>query len=160
MKRTLTILLTLTLVLAVLSGCAASQPPSESDDISTSLSKHTTKENRTSLQLPSKYLSEEGGVYTLTLPQSQQALTLRDTEVRYVPYITDTLVEEAEKKITEDVAEYKESPRFSLDVWEGYLCLYEEIIAPLTPPEGATDLGCGIDHDHVIFRERISDQAM
>ncbi len=160
MKQMLTILLTLTLVLAVLSGCAASQPPSESDDISTSLSKHTTKENRISLQSPSKYLSEEDGVYTLTLPQSQQALTLSETEVHFVPYITDTLVEEAEKKITEAVAEYKESPQFSLDVWEGYLCLYQEVIVPLTPPEGATDLGCDIDHDHVIFRERISGQAM
>ena len=49
---------------------------------------------------------------------------------------------------------------------DGYLCLVAEVIKQLEPPasqetEGeVVDGGCGIDHEHLFFSERISTQAL
>lgn len=158
MKRCLTFLLTLILLSTVLFGCGAPTTPAEKGDESSAPASRATENSSTPLL--SKYLSEEDGVYTLTLPQSRQALILNDDEARYVPYITDALVEEAEKKITEELVKHEKEPSFYVEIWEGYLCLGAEIILPLTPPSNTTDMGCGIDHDHVMLRERVSDQAL
>ena len=108
----------------------------------------------------------EDGAYILTLPNSGDTIKLRNEQILYVPYITDELVETAENKINEAVSAYSNSSDFYLQINDGYLCLYVEVIKQLDPPasqetEGEiVEGGCGIDHEHLFFAERISTQAL
>lgn len=76
------------------------------------------------------------------------------------------LVETAENKITEAVSVYSNSSDFYLQINDGYLCLVVEVIKQIDPPalqeiEGEfVDRGCGIDHEHLFFSERISTKAL
>ena len=108
----------------------------------------------------------EDGAYILTLPDSGETIKLRDEQMLYVPYITDELVEKAENKINEAVSAYSNNSDFYLQINDGYLCLVVEVIKQLDPPasqetEGeVVGGGCGIDHEHLFFSERISTQAL
>ena len=108
----------------------------------------------------------EDGAYILTLPNSGETIKLWNDQILYVPYITDELVETAENKINEAVSAYSNSSDFYLQINDGYLCLYVEVIKQLDPPasqetEGeVVGGGCGIDHEHLFFSERISTQAL
>ena len=104
-------------------------------------------------------ISNEQGVYVLTLPSSGEKITLKDDFTPFVPYIADALVVAAEKKITDDIAEYSNSSGFYLQISEDYLCLVREVIHYIAPPETSGEYtlsGCGIDHEHLFFSERIS----
>jgi len=98
----------------------------------------------------SKYLTEENGVYKLTLPKSRKIIQLYDSEVRFVPYVTDALVEAAEDKVAQDVAEFSNHSGFYLQINDDYLCLAVEVIQQL-----GSD-----DHKHVFFSERISSRPV
>ena len=151
MKRILAITLTLVMLFAALTGCMASKNPSGSEG-------EQPKQ--------AQCLSEENGVYKLTLPKSKEVIELYEEQVRFVPYITDELVETAENKINEAVSAYSNSSDFYLQINDGYLCLVAEVIKQLEPPssqetEGEiVEGGCGIDHEHLFFAERISTQAL
>ncbi len=110
-----------------------------------------------------QYLTEKDGVYTLTLPQSGEVLELRGEQTEFVPYITSNLVEAAERKISEDVSAYSNHSGFYLQITEDYLCLVSEVIKNIDPPvtsDGYEIGGCGYDHEHLFFSERISDRAL
>lgn len=151
MKRILAITLTLVMLLATLTGCMASKNPSGSEG-------EQPKQ--------AQCLSEENGVYKLTLPKSKEVIELYEEQERFVPYITDELVETAENKINEAVSAYSNSSDFYLQINDGYLCLVVEVIKQLDPPASqetggeVVDGGCGIDHEHLFFSERISTQAL
>lgn len=99
-------------------------------------------------------LTQESDSYTLTLPQSGETIRLSEEQERFVPYITDALVEAAERKILQDVAAY-DYHSFFLRVTEGYLCLVSEVIKPLDDPGEFEE-----DHEHLFYSERISTQAV
>ena len=150
MKRLLAITLTLVMLLAALTGCMASKNPSGNEGEQPELA---------------KCLSEENGVYKLTLPKSKEVIELYEEQVRFVPYVTDALVEAAENKITNDVSQYSNQSDFFLQITNNYLCLVVEVIKSIDPlvstEEGEiVDGGCGIDHEHLFFSERISSQAV
>ena len=150
MKRILAVTLTLVMLLATLTGCMASKNPSGNEGEQPELA---------------QCLSEENGVYKLTLPKSKEVIELYEEQVRFVPYITDALVEVAESKITEDVSQHSNHSNFFLQITNDYLCLVVEVIKSIDPPVSAeegeiADGGCGIDHEHLFFSERISSKAV
>lgn len=150
MKRILAVTLTLVMLLAVLTGCMASKNPSGNEGEQPELA---------------QCLSEENGAYKLTLPKSKEIIELYEEQVRFVPYITDALVEVAENKITEDVSQHSNHSNFFLQITNDYLCLVVEVIKSIDPPVSAeegeiADGGCGIDHEHLFFSERISSKAV
>lgn len=150
MKRILAITLTLVMLLAALTGCMASKNPSGNEGEQPELA---------------QCLSEENGVYKLTLPKSKEVIELYEEQVRFVPYVTDVLVESAEDKISNDVSQHINQSDFFLQITNDYLCLVVEVIKSIDPPvsteEGEiVDGGCGIDHEHLFFSERISSQAV
>lgn len=98
-------------------------------------------------------LTHKDDVYTLTLPQSGKTLTLTEEQERFLPYITDALVAEAEKKITQEVAGYGNNSGFYLQINEDFLCLVCEVIHYTEAPDGS-------DHEHLFYGERISTQAV
>ena len=150
MKRILAVTLTIVMLLATLTGCMASKNPSGSEG-------EQPKQ--------AQCLSEENGVYKLTLPKSKEVIELYEEQVRFVPYITDALVEVAENKITEDVSQHSNHSNFFLQITNDYLCLVVEVIKSIDPPVSAeegeiADGGCGIDHEHLFFSECISSKAV
>ena len=132
----------LTAVLIFLTGCVASGIPSESEYVQTGIS---------------KYITEENGKYTHTLPESQATIKLRDNEDNFVDYISDALVEAAEQKILQDAGKYSDSPCFYLKTGDdGELYLAAEVIYYLDEPD--ENVGC-YDHEHLYFSERISNRT-
>lgn len=91
--------------------------------------------------------------YTLTLPKSGKTLTLTEEQVRFLPYITDELVAEAENKLAQEAAGYGNNSGFYLQINEGYLCLVCEVIHDTEAPDGS-------GHEHLFYEERISDRAV
>lgn len=72
----------------------------------------------------------------------------------YLPYATEDKIRAAEEKLEKQLEKYDERSHFYLSIdKEGYLCLNAEIIIEY---EGFFEGGgCGIDHDHKFFTERI-----
>ena len=68
----------------------------------------------------------------------------------------------AKAKIDEKAASYNETPHYYFMEIDGYLCLSTELIVNIDPPNYETEPdgtviedGCGIDHEHIFFYERI-----
>ena len=107
-------------------------------------------------------VSDEDGMYYLILPQSKDKIKIRDEQRLFVPYISDSLVESAEKKIANDISKYNNNSGYYLQVTEDYLCLAVEVIKQLDPSasqdtgDEVVGGGCGIDHEHLFFSERIT----
>ncbi len=107
----------------------------------------------------SKYITKEDGKYILTLPESKKTVRIREEEAEFIPYISDDLVLAAERKITEEVSAYGNNSEFYLQITDGYLCLTVEVIKYIEPPvssDGDVISGCGYDHEHLFFSERIT----
>ena len=101
--------------------------------------------------------------YTIYLDKSYNLLeTTTFRQGQYSKYLSD---EEFLKKLSDAVelidkktAPYTSNPRYSLMEDSGYLCVYFEEIVDIDPPRvddyGNTS-GCNIDHEHIIFLEKI-----
>ena len=106
-------------------------------------------------------ISQLDGKYILTLPDCGEKITIDERYALYIPLITDELVARAERKITKDVEGYDNRSGFYLQKEDGYLCLFVEVIKKITPTTSENDTGdvvdggCGIDHEHLFFSERI-----
>ena len=106
-----------------------------------------------------RYFTEENGEHYLLLPISKEKVNVE----KYYDYLRDFLdiglLKRAEEKISQQASQYSKRGDFYLSAdEENYLCLCMEIIVELEPPSGGEWLegGCGIDHEHVFFRERIT----
>ena len=73
----------------------------------------------------------------------------------YLPYVTADKINEAEERLTKQVEQYDEHSGFYLSIDDdGYLTLNAEVIVKLNGIFNG-DGGCGIDHEHKFFTERI-----
>ena len=107
--------------------------------------------------------TNEYGSIILDLPGEDQVYVSDDC-VDHLSKIDKVLFETAMEKVLSHVDEASAGrPHLEIYIDEGYLCLYGEIIRDIDPPE--TDVlengdviasGCGVDHEHLYFRERIS----
>jgi len=107
----------------------------------------------------SECIRYENGKYTLILPLSRTEIPVRASLAEHMEKVDFDLLKAAEAKIREDAAPYEESWSFHLEEWEGYLCLGTELLVDIEPPassDGFQSSGCGIDHEHLFFRERIT----
>lgn len=87
------------------------------------------------------------------------------SEGEFSKYIGDdafiSALSTAKKAIENQTAEYNETNNFYFMETDGYICLCSEIIVKIDPPRYETDEegnsygGCGIDHDHLFFTEKI-----
>lgn len=165
MKRLLPLLLIAVILLLALSGCTVHKPSAERKPPEVTggdLPSQPSALSGDQTEKTSGYLTEENGLYTLTLPKSKETIELREEEVRFVPDIKASLVEIAEEKLTFQISEYSNHSGFYLQVNEDHLCLSVEVIKDIDPPAtvGAAGEyiagGCGIDHEHLFFSEPIS----
>lgn len=102
-------------------------------------------------------ITKENDKYILTLPVSGKKIQLREEQTKFVSYISDSLVESAENKISQEISKYNESSGFYLQIHEDYLCLTVEVIKQLDEPDES--VGC-MTHEHLFFRERITTKAI
>lgn len=106
----------------------------------------------------SDYLIEEEGKQYLILPISKTKIRIRDKQTEYVDDIDVDLLRTAEEKISGEISQFTNRAGFYLQSNKGYLCLCAEVIVELdTPVESELSVeGCGIDHEHKFFGERIT----
>ncbi len=107
--------------------------------------------------------TKEDGKSYLILPVSGEKVEIDDDYASYVKDINADLLKAAEEKISEKISLYPEKSDFYLETYDGYLCLCVEVIVKIPPPAPSVDgteeyemQGCGIDHEHKFFRERIT----
>ncbi len=111
-----------------------------------------------------RYVVNEKGANILDLPNSPSNIRIyiNDDCLNHLSKIDNDLFLAAGRKIFDSV---KDNSIPALSIYrdsENYLYLYGEIIVHIDPPnteiyEGEVySEGCGLDHDHLCFRERIS----
>ena len=101
-------------------------------------------------------ICEDDG-YVIVLDTCKKEILLEARYEYFIPYITDELIEAADKHIasvlTADEIE-KAVLKLQIDK-EYYLSINGEIIRYLET-EDDSQKGCGIDHDHIFINERIT----
>ena len=107
-----------------------------------------------------EYTTDEKGRAYLVLPISKEQVRVRSEYEAYLNDIDYGMLKKAEEKITAQVSQYGSGSDFYLQLDNDYLCLYKEIIVNVDPPaseDGEYILGgCGVDHKHLFFGERIT----
>lgn len=99
----------------------------------------------------SDYLTEENGQQYLILPTSKQKVRVDKRYKQHLENIDVDLLENAEEKITEEIAQYnKDREHFYLEEEDGHLLLCVEVIVNIEDPTSFTD------HEHKFFKERIT----
>ena len=107
---------------------------------------------------PPSYVVEDEETY-LILPLSREKLWVREEEVKYLNKADGGLLEAAEEKINEEALKYTNNPsiHYEIHLKDEQLFLYGEIVVDIDPPEGGEAAGgCGIDHEHKRFLEKIT----
>lgn len=104
----------------------------------------------------SDYLVEEDGQQYLILPVSKERVKIWDEQTQYLDDIDLDLLKAAEERISREISQYSQNSGFYLQIEEGVLFLYAEVIVDITPPSGTDGGGCGVDHEHRFFKERIT----
>ena len=110
----------------------------------------------------SEYLVQEEGNQYLVLPISREKVRILEEHTQYLNKIDLGLLKTAEEKLAVPLAENPNNSGFYLQVKDGTLYLCVEVIVDIIPAQTVTmedgyvlDSGCGIDHDHVFYMERI-----
>ena len=110
-----------------------------------------------------EYLIQEDGVQYLVLPISRSKIRIRDEYVKYLDKIDIELLGAAEATISDQMDSSYTDLFYLQEDYSGNLCLCAEMIVDINPPQTRTDergniydKGCGIDHRHVFFSERIT----
>ena len=173
MKRLIMLMLTVVLLMLIVSGCvngnadvtSGNSKGSTVGDI-TGNSSHVQGDidngnNTENLQKKESVLdliSYENGNYFLTLSISLYKLSISD----YIQDVASVDIEDlkaAEASIIVQSPQEFKSDSFHIEKDDnGYLYLCREVIVELEPPEenGYVMGGCGYDHDHLFFKEKIS----
>ncbi len=98
--------------------------------------------------------------YTVYFEADGSVMKVSDTSMgeysRFLEDATPDRVSAAKAALTKQLASFDRHSGYYLTVdKEGYLCLSSEVIVELEPPFWEKDGGCGIDHEHKFFNERI-----
>ena len=106
----------------------------------------------------SEHLTYESGEKYLILPISKNKVLVYSDYEKYLDSIDIDLLNTAEEKLTAQISQYTNHSDFYLQIDEGYLCLYVEVIVDIENSSTGEyeEHGCGIDHEHKFFGERIS----
>ena len=109
----------------------------------------------------SQYLSEEGEEHYIILPKSKEKIKVSGAFVSLLDRVDTNLLAEAEEKISNEVSKYTDDFDFELQTNQnGNLCLSVELILKIDLSNVVSGehqvAGCGIDHEHKFFIERIS----
>ena len=110
----------------------------------------------------SEYLVQEEENQYLVLPISREKVRIWEEHAQYLNKIDLGLLKTAEEKLAVPLAENPNNSGFYLQVKDGTVYLCVEVIVDIIPAQTVTmedgyvlDSGCGIDHDHVFYMERI-----
>lgn len=107
-------------------------------------------------------VTQRDGKTYVVLPVSGEELVVPEDCAPYAERIDGALLRAAEEAIAQEIAAYPENSGFYVGKDdEGHLLLCVEAIAPIERvPETGEDVvdgGCGIDHEHRLFSERITE---
>lgn len=139
MKKLLALILAPLALTALLSGCRADGTQQQTDT--------TTQVTEQTVGRTQNLISGQDGAYSITLPGSGKVIVLDEQYLKYLPYITDELIEQAEKK-TDKLLKYDVNFArwFTVDS-DGYLYLSGEGIIMINSFEAAAKIEAGMDPD-------------
>lgn len=161
MKKLVVLLLAVICVLGLIS-CAETEPPQIKAPIA--IMKSDNAGNAATENVPDipEYLIKEDGKQYLVMPISGEKIWVLEEHTQYLSKIDWDLLKAAEEKLAVYLAENPNNSGFYLQLKDGTLHLCVEVIVDIIPPQTVTmedgyvlDSGCGIDHDHVFYMERI-----
>ena len=105
-----------------------------------------------------EYLTEEDGQLYLILPESKTKVRVEEHHEKYIADIDVELLKAAEEIISDKIAQREEHSEFYLIEQDGHLHLTVEVITEIeTEILEGDSAGCGIDHVHNWFSERITE---
>ncbi len=84
-----------------------------------------------------------------------EELKVENCYLFYMPYVNDQSISVASRSLREKLENNERYAAYLEVDGEGYLCIGIEIIRDI-PDHPAGEGGCGIDHEHIFLRERIS----
>lgn len=133
------------------------------DDYCITVSRHVTNRSasvRYELQILGHHTYESYSVYFTNNATIGRINGDYGEYARYLPYATQAAYDQAKEKLDKQLKPYGHGSGYYLSIdQEGYLCLTVEIIRTLqtleTNPDGSPIGGCGYDHEHLFFSERI-----
>lgn len=183
MKKLLTAMLIMVIMLSSFLACANNSTEDSSTDSVTSdivtdstadsvadVTSNTTNDSSDEEKSPEDlpkgesifdFITYEDGGYFLTLPNTLTKIKITEY-MQYIFRVDVEAIKTAEMKIIEQAPQEFKSSSFHIQEDEdGYLCLCREVIVELEPPveNGYIMGGCGYDHDHLFFNERLIDSS-
>ena len=164
MKKLLTAMLIMVFMLSSFLGCANNSTDGRTTDSTTDSTDSSDEEHPVDLPKEESildFISYENGEYFLTLPNTLTEIAITEY-IQSIVKVDIEVIKTAENKIIEQAPQEFKSSSFHLqEDEEGYLCLCREVIVELEPPveSGYIMGGCGYDHDHLFFNERLIDSS-
>ena len=104
-------------------------------------------------------ITEEYDHYYLSISSLDSLVLIDDSALEKTRLVKQSTFDAAVEKLLEKVdgLELDGKPSFSIKENEqGKIVLTMEAIQTLVPPPDSTELGCGIDHEHLFYKEVIS----
>ncbi len=133
-------------------GCQSTDKSPETESVTDNISTESeTPQKRP--EFTADCVVKKGNRYVIALPTSSDVIPVRNAYVKYLSRVSDELVKTAEDKIAESVKALGEEPEWALVAEDNNLFLTVEVIKFI---DGAEGEGCGIDHEHIIFTEKIT----
>lgn len=101
---------------------------------------------------------EEDGVQYLILPISRSKICVKEENKVLLGNVDPDLLKAAEEKLSAQISQYENYSALYLQNIEGQLYLCAEVIVDIDPPTSGEHgvSGCGTDHEHKFFGERIT----
>ncbi len=154
MKKLLVFILTLICLLSLV-GCNENSPTIQETETTTETETPTESPQITNI---TEILIEIDGRQYLILPISNTKVYVDEKHEQYLDNVDVNLLKKAEKKIIAQTSQYNEEPFFYLELKNEQLYISVEMIVKIFPPKPSEygDAGCGIDHEHKFFSEKIT----
>ena len=158
MKKIFSILLIMSICMLSAVGCA---PKKSNEEQSSQTATETVKETEIAIEetdFEATCVKKKAKRYVIVLPISGHIILVDNSYSKYLANVSDAMVLAAEEKITEAIKGLEKEPYWTIEINDNdQLCLRVEVIKYIDN-EDPDAVGCGIDHEHLVFLEPITVQ--
>ena len=158
MKKIFSILLIVSICMLSTVGCT---PKRNNEEQSSQTAAETEKETEIAIEetdFEATCVKKKAKRYVIVLPISGHIILVDNSYSKYLANVSDAMVLAAEEKITEAIKGLEKEPYWTIEINDNdQLCLRVEVIKYIDN-EDPDAVGCGIDHEHLVFLEPITVQ--
>lgn len=158
MKKIFSILLIVSICMLSVVGCTSKR---NNEEQSSQTAAETEKETEIAIEetdFEATCVKKKAKRYVIVLPISGHIILVDNSYSKYLANVSDAMVLAAEEKITEAINGLEKEPYWTIEINDNdQLCLRVEVIKYIDN-EDPDAVGCGIDHEHLVFLEPITVQ--